>query len=326
MAFGTYLIGKDEVSPDKRYKDFNSQLLPLERVGESDIVLLGVPYDPGTPKHIGANQGPMGIRESLSFLRTYSCELDIDIMDYLKICDVGNVDIEVNCPERTFAQVEQTLQEIYTLPSKPKVLVFGGDHSIAPSNVAGFLESNKKKTGLIWFDNHLDTMEDYHGDKWYCGCPLYRILTENAEYIDPKNVVVIGPRGFHHSPQMWEMAKKFGIHVFRAEEIRLEGIQCILNQAMEIAYEGVEQLYVSFDIDVADAAFAPGTQSPCPGGLLTSELMYAIRTLAQKGIDAMDIVEVAPPKDIDHRTCMLAASIALEFMAGCADGKRGERG
>lgn len=318
MNFTKYLIGKNEVSPDPRYLDFNRQLVPAGDVDQADVVLLGVPYDPGTPKHVGASQGPMGIRESLSFLRTYSCELDLDLMEYLKVCDIGNVDIDINDPVKTFSRVGTVLRSVYQLPKSPRVLVMGGDHSTAPQNVASFCNAHLKKTGLIWFDNHLDTMKDYHGDQWYCGCPLYRILTENANCIDPKNVAVIGPRGFHHSPQMWAVAKELGVHVFLAEDVRLNGIQSVIRRAMEFACNGVEKTYVSFDIDVADAAFAPGTQSPCPGGLLPSELTYAVRTLAMRGIDAMDLVEVAPPKDIDHRTCMLAASIALEFMAGCA--------
>ena len=313
-----YTIDGNEVSPDGRYKDFNSQLLKKEDADKADLVMLGVPYDPGTPKHVGANQGPMGIRQKLSFLRTYSCEFGIDIMDYMKVCDIGNADTDINDPIKTFDTVDKILTGIYSMKNNPKALVLGGDHSVSPQNIASFCSNHLGRTGLIWFDNHLDTMESYHGDKWYCGCPLYRILTENENSIRGEDVVIIGPRGFHHSPQMWEIAKQFGVTIITAEQVRLNGIKWCVDKAKEIVYKNTNQVYVSFDIDVADPAFAPGTQSPCPGGLLTSELMYAVRTLAVKGIDAMDIVEVTPIKDIDGRTCMLAASIALEFMAGDA--------
>lgn len=314
----SHLVGGERIAHDPKYYVVRDVLLPPQRVTEADVVLMGVPFDGGTFRHVGANAGPPGIREVLLGYRTYSADLEIDIADYLRIADVGNVDLHWNSYEDAFRGLDLALRAALSHGQVPVVL--GGDHSISYQGLKTFREATGARTGVIWFDNHLDTMDAYHGDRFYCGCPLFYLFEEGL--LDPADVVMIGPRGFTHAKSMWEAARRFGFRIVKVDEVMEKGIAVVMREAIDQATRHSDKLYLTVDIDAADAVYAPGTEVAAPGGLTAREMMYGVRAASLAGAQCMDLAEVAPPVDIGHVTCKLAAELVLGYLAGMANRRR----
>lgn len=313
------LVPGNEVSYDKDHMGFRERMLGPKDAHRADVVLVGVPFDGGTFRHVGTNEGPLGIRKGLDYFRTYSTEEELDIVDYLTVADVGNVDVYWNDYHRTFARVDQVVGPVLKNGQFP--LVLGGDHSITYQLLKTACEVTGKRLGVIWFDNHLDSMDSYHEDDLYCGTPLMNLDRHLGDHIAMKNVVHIGSRGFHNSRAMWENARRLGAKFVKAQEVKLRGIQAVVEEALEVAMDGTDALYLTLDIDVADAVYAPGTQCPRPGGLDPHELCWAVRRIAEEKPLGFDIMEVAPPADVADVTQMLAASLVLECLTGLSKHK-----
>jgi agmatinase len=310
------LVPASEVSWDADHPGFLSLLLPKEKADQADVVIFGVPFDGGTFRHVGTNEGPLGIRKGFTYFRNYSAEMGLNFMDQLKITDLGNVDVFWNDYFRTFANVDEVMKTVAGAGQMPVML--GGDHSLTYQAVKSYCEATGKKLGLVWFDNHLDSMTVYHDDELYCGTPLRNILRELPDQVRPENVVHIGSRGFHNSPPMWKNAAELGFHVIGAEEAKGRGLVEVARRAVDLAGRGTDAIYCTVDIDVADAVYAPGTQCPRPGGFSSTELCQAVREVAKAGIVGFDIMEVAPHADVADVTVMLAASCVLEVLAALA--------
>lgn len=311
-----HMVAPHEIAFDPNHRSFPDYLLPPERAGEADVALYGIPYAGGTFRLVGTNLGPVGIRNGLSYFRSYSTELDTDIDQYLKVVDLGNLDVVYNSQEETYRRVSELVQRVIQSGLTP--LMLGGDHSISEHALKTFCREKKGYTGVIWFDDHLDSMSDYQGDRNYCGCPLYNLTHEMTDFVRPENIVHIGSRGFHNSSAMWKNAKEMGVNIIKADDVQFRGIKDVMDEAIELARRGTDNLYLTFDIDVGEGTFVPGTQCPRPGGLYPWQMLYGVRRVAQAGADAFDLMEVAPTVDLSDGTVMLAASLVLEFLAGKA--------
>ncbi len=310
------MVPPHEIAYDPNHRSFPDFLLPPERAAEADVALFGIPYAGGTFRLVGTNLGPVGVREGLRYFRTYSTELDIDIDDYIKVVDLGNLDVAYNSQEETYKRVSELVKHV--LNAGLTSLMLGGDHSISEHAFKTFCKEKGGRTGVIWFDNHLDSMSDYQGDRNYCGCPLYNIVHELGNYVRPENIVHVGSRGFHNSSNMWKNVHEMGVKVIKSDDVQMRGIKDVMDEAISRATQGTDHLYMTFDIDVGEGVFVPGTQCPRPGGLYPWQMLYAVRRVGQAGGDAFDLMEVAPTVDISDVTIMLAASLVLEFLAGKA--------
>jgi agmatinase len=319
-----HLVPPHEIAFDPDHRSFPDYLLPPERAGEADVALYGVPYAGGTFRLVGTNLGPVGIRQGLRYFRTYSTELDIDIDEYLKVVDFGNLDVVYNDAAETYQRVSNTVTQILHAGLTP--IMLGGDHSISEHALKTFAREKGGTTGVIWIDNHLDSMSDYQGDRNYCGCPLYNLVHEVADFIPPENIVHIGSRGFHNSSLMWKNVRDMGVKIIKADDVQIRGIQSVMDEAIERATRGTQNLYLTFDIDVGEGTFVPGTQCPRPGGLYPWQMLYAVRRVGQAGAGGFDLMEVAPTVDVSDSTIMLAASLVLEFLAGTAWRKANSNG
>lgn len=310
---GGYMVPANAISPDQRHMSFPQYLVDAE---EADVILFGAPFDAGTQRHVGTNEGPMGIRKGLGLFRNWNAELGFAFTDYIKTADVGNVDVIWHDYDYTFEQVERVVKT--TVANGKVPIMMGGDHSLTYQAIKSVLQESGKKLGLIWLDNHLDTMTDYRGDPYHCGTPLYHLLTEFPDQIDPKNVVHVGSRGFQLGNAGWEQALSLGFNFISAQEIRLDGIRQAVEKAIKMASEGVDAIYMTLDIDIADAIVAPGTQCNNPGGLDSVELLYLIREVAKHGVIGFDVMEVAPRADVADVTIQLGACAILECISGLA--------
>jgi len=139
----------------------------------------------------------------------------------------------------------------------------------------------------------------------------------------PAHTVLVGIRNLDEREKV--AVRDSGVHVFTMKDIDRHGIASVIEQAVNIAGSGTAGIHVSFDIDVCDPAHAPGTGTPEPGGLMTRELLHAVRTIAARvDLCAMDLVEVSPPYDVAGITALAGHRVLLETVSGIALRRSGQ--
>jgi formiminoglutamase len=180
--------------------------------------------------------------------------------------------------------------------------------------VRAYSIAREERVGLIDFDAHND-LRSAALDGPGSGTPFRQLI--DGGFIQGRNATQVGLHGFLSSPLLKEYADSRGLRMVSAREVRKQGIQAVLDDALERAARGTDGIYVSLDIDVMDPAFAPGTVAPCPGGLTPGDIFDAVYRLgACPQVRALDLVEVDPLKDVKGMTTRLATIIILSFMAG----------
>ncbi|HXX39901.1 MAG TPA: agmatinase [bacterium] len=272
-----------------------------------NVGILGIPFDGGTSYRSGARFGPREIRNHSALIRPYHPVLRVSPFERLKIADCGDVDTNPMDIVDTHGRIERAVGEILTAGAVPACV--GGDHSIS----LGILRAVARAHGpvaLVHFDSHQDMWDQYFGNRYFHGAPFRRAIEEGL--YDPNAAVQLGIRGPVYGPEDFAFGDAHGITVVRAEEIHRCGTDAALEPVRRL--EG-RKVYVSFDIDSVDPAFAPGTGTPEVGGLSSAQALELLRGLAGLNIVAFDIVEVAPPYDHAGITAMLAANLLFELLS-----------
>ena len=195
-------------------------------------------------------------------------------------------------------------------PSKSLPVIIGGDHSVSIPGARAVRERHET-AGLIVFDTHLDTAEDVAGERLNHCCGVSRAV--EAGY-DPARIVLIGINGWMNPKSEADFCRQHGITVIWVEDVWERGIQAVTDDALTIAAAG-DGFYLSVDIDALDAAYAPGTCGPTPGGMTTREVLTAIRRVCVKGLLALDVVEVAPFLEATPSTAVVATTIIMDALA-----------
>jgi agmatinase len=283
-----------------------------------DVAMLGVPFDSGTSYRSGARLGPREIRAQSSLIRPYSYFQKISPFEALTIVDAGDVDAPPVGIEQAYAAIETGVTRVLDAGAIP--IAVGGDHSIslpclrAVSKVHGPL-------GLIQFDAHIDTWGDYFGGKYFHGSPFRRAIEE--QIVAPSQYVQIGIRGpMYGEDEDFAFQRDRGVTTIDIGMVKCDGTDATMTRVREIA--GARPVYVTFDIDSVDPAYAPGTGTPEVGGLTSYEAQELVRGLAGLNIVACDVVEVAPPFDGPGQiTALLAANIMFEMLCVIAKGPNG---
>jgi len=304
---------------DDQHAKLGSLLVPMEKLRKGDIALLGIPFEGMTYNPVGGRGGPEGLRQYLGFYRPYSPELDIDYSEYIQVSDIGDIDVEPLDYEETYRRTASVLKAILEKDFVP--IIFGGSHSITEGTIRAFSDHYDRNIGLLWFDSHPDTMDNYHGDKHYCGCPLLRLVEDG--YVQAEKVVHIGLRSYHHGKKAIDKIKDLGVNLVLMEDARKHGFERTLKEALEKVKDGTNAFYSTFDTDVIEGGFVPGTQAPCPGGFLPFEIMQIVREVSIAGSAAFDIVEYAPALDVRGMTGLLLAELVVEMIGGVAYRSRG---
>jgi agmatinase len=272
-----------------------------------DVAMVGVPYDGGTSYRPGARLGPREIRSQSSLIRTWSYVLKVHPFERLRVVDYGDVDVPPIGIERAFEVIEQGAAAIHAAGATP--LAVGGDHSIS----LPLLRAAAKRHGplaLVQFDAHIDTWDDYFGGKYFHGSPFRRAIEEGL--IRKDRFVQVGIRGPMYGEQEFDFHREHGIRVVDIDGVKREGIDWTIDQIREVIDGPV---YLTFDIDSVDPAYAPGTGTPEVGGLTSHEAQRLVRGLAGLDIVAADLVEVAPPYDGPGQiTSLLAANLLFEML------------
>ena len=275
---------------------------------EIDVALLGIPYDGGVSYRPGARFGPRAVREQSSLIRSWHPVLKVHPFERLRVADCGDIDVVPTSIEQTYATITAKIDAVTAAGAVP--VCVGGDHSIT----LGILRSLAKRfgpLGLVHFDAHPDTWDQYFGSKFFHGTPFRRAVEERL--IDPRRMIQVGIRGPLYGPEDFAFHDEHGIEVVRIEAVKEHGTAWVAERFARLRGAPV---YCSFDIDAVDPAFAPGTGTPEVGGLTSYEAQVLVRALAGLELVGADVVEVSPPYDGPGQvTALLAANLLFELVS-----------
>ena len=297
---------------DPAFAKLGSLLRAPDALGPNGYAFFGVPFEGLLINDIGGKGGPDGLRAALSKLRPYSVDLDMDFTETQGFADLGDVEVDLLDYGPTFERTETVMREVVKRGWTP--VVAGGSHSITEATLRAFSEAHDKNVGVVWFDGHPDLMDDYKGDRHYCGCPLRRLI--DGGHVDPSRVAFLGLCGFANAGAEIRWGREHGISFTTMDQFYDKGLERAIKDTIDIAFRSTKAVYITFDIDVMDHTFAPATQYPRPGGFQPHEVMRFIRRLGMAGAAAMDVVEYAPLIDANRNTGNLLATLLCEFMAG----------
>ena len=287
----------------------------LEREGVR-AVFMGIPYEAGTLSNIwrsGSSRGPRGARAASTHLTSYNWELDVDIVDHYNLHDGGDIPIVFTNSAWTREIIETQTSQILDAGAIP--VYVGGDHTI-PVPAAKALAERVGQMGFLVLDSHLDTADDMYGDK-YTACSLHPRFLEFGN-VNPENIVVVGHHGNSIRPTEVDWIHEIGITVYFENDIWARGIEDVMNEALDKAWNGTDTVYVSLDTDVVDAAFMPGTTSSEPGGMTSRELLMAARLMGARGIRQIDVAELAPAWDNNEISSRLVVYFLINILAANA--------
>ncbi len=258
-----------------------------------DLAILGVPFDEKSCFLRGAASGPQAIRQASTgkALNPFT-ELGIDLETEVTIVDLGDVDTSGDV-DKTFARLEEAVIKI--LEKKAVPIILGGDHSITFPILKAFARFFSK-LDLLHFDAHPDLYPELYGDRFSHACPFARIL--EAGLVD--RLVQIGIRAA--TPEQRQIASKFGVTMMEMKD--LKNLPSL---------EFTNPLYISFDLDSLDPAFAPGVAHHEPGGLTTRQVIDLIHELKAQ-IVGLDVVELNPTRDPSGITAAAAVKIIKEVI------------
>src|SRR5262245_5457149 len=282
-------------------------LLPAaESPAGLDVAVLGIPFDGGVSYRPGARFGPRAVREQSSLIRPWNPVLKVHPFQRLQMADCGDIDVVPTSIERTFERIQEAIDSVSAAGAQP--LSVGGDHSITLP-ILRALARRHGRLGLVHFDAHPDTWDEYFGSKFFHGAPFRRAIEEGL--IDPRRMIQIGIRGPLYGPEAFALHEQYGIKVIRIEAVKEHGTGWVAGRLGRLRGG---PLYCSFDIDSVDPAFAPATGTPEVGGLTSYEALALVRSLAGLGLIGADVVEVAPPYDGPGQvTSLLAANLLFEL-------------
>jgi agmatinase len=275
-----------------------------------DVVVYGVPFDTATSYRPGARFGPEAIRSGSTLLRPYHPSSQVDVFGSLEIVDYGDLATTPGNAVRTAEQIATGLGEI--LATGAVSLGLGGDHSVVLGELRAHAAAAGEPIGVVLLDAHADTWDEYYGEKYFHGTPFRRAVEEGI--IAPERSLFAGMRGPLYAASDLDDAREMGFQIVVGDELRAMGPGEY--SRLVRARVGDGPAFLSFDIDVIDPAFAPGTGTPEVAGLLPHEALVLLRSLAGIDFRGYDVVEVAPAYDGPAQTtAMLAANVAYELLA-----------
>jgi agmatinase len=273
-----------------------------------DAAVYGIPFDTATTYRTGTRFGPEAIRSASALLRPYNPALEVNVVETLSIVDYGDLPVSPGDTQRTYGQVEQALAPLVEAGVFP--LALGGDHSVTLAELR-VLARRHGPLALVQLDAHGDTWDEYFGQRYFHGTTFLRASEERL--IEPGASIQAGLRGSLYGAEDLESARELGFGVLPCEQLRTLGPGGFASLVRERA--GTRPVFISFDVDVLDPAFAPGTGTPEVGGLSTAEALAFLRALRGIRLVGADVVEVSPPYDgPGQQTALAAANVAYELL------------
>ncbi len=267
----------------------------------ADAVITGVPFDLATTNRPGARFGPRAIREQ-------SLQLDwgpiwpwgFDPFERLKVVDFGDVAFDWGRPQDMPGAVSAHIERVLAAGAIP--ITLGGDHFVTLP-ILRAIAARHGPVALIHFDAHRDVESAAREGRLDHGIVFSRALHEGL--IAERACVQIGIRTAYADETGQAMT------VIGADEVHASGPDDLAARIRKVA--GTRPVYLSFDIDCLDPAFAPGTGTPVPGGLSTHQARAILWRLKGLAFTGFDIMEVAPPHDPADITALAAATLAVDY-------------
>ncbi len=261
---------------------------------KADVVIKGIPFDGGASQGKGSCEAPGKVRE-LSVNLAPVTENGIPIKDFY-VYDEGDFPLNIHI-DQYFDEIHKKSKLLFETGKFP--LFIGGDHSVTIPLQQAFLDTygaEDKQVSIIHFDAHLDLFDKYLGSKLSHACPNQRNLEHR--YMNAGDLTMIGIRCFEKY-ELNHIEKNIPqVTVYSAYDCFEQGIKTVCEQVIK-KHLGYDAVYITFDIDCLDPAFAPGTGTPEAGGLSTRDALNLVRPMIQKlPVKGMDIVEISPPLDV----------------------------
>ena len=283
------------------------RLPAVELDSHLDVGILGVPLDIGTSNRPGARLAPREIRDESRMLRPLNVSTGADLFHSLSIADIGDVPINTFNLQKSMGIIEAFYDDVLAADIIP--VTIGGDHTIS----LPILRAMAKKhgpVGVVHIDAHADVNDHMFGEAIAHGTPFRRAVEEGL--LDCQRVVQIGLRGTGYSVDEYEWGKQQGFRVVQAEECWHKSLEPLMAEVRDKVQGG--PVYLSFDIDGLDPAYAPGTGTAEIGGLTVPQGIEIVRGCRGLHLVGCDLVEVCPPFDQTRSTSVTAAGLLYEML------------
>jgi agmatinase len=268
----------------------------------SPICVAGIPFDLGTTNRVGARFGPSAIRQASRMLVDGDHPIHSVNPSAPPLADIGNFAIALGDITKSLTAIEDQATSIKHL------VALGGDHGITLPLLRA-LTRRHDPPALIHFDAHVDTWPENFGQVYAHGSVFYHAISEGL--VEPRRMVQVGLRSpVEREVHDWTLAR--GVTMVTAQDVHEQGPTAIAAQIRRVI--GEFPVYLSFDIDVLDPAFAPGTGTPEIGGLASWQAQAIMRRLRGLQFIGMDLVEVCPAYDVAEITALAGATIAWEYL------------
>ncbi len=294
----------------------------LAKAGAPDAVVVGMPYDGIATFRGGATRrAPQEIRKFSLLFGEYHFDWDFNPFNHVSVTDCGDIDVMPGDTPLSYRRLEERITDIQQIGAVP--MMMGGDHGVTYPAVKAVSARHGGPLGFLLFDTHLDLAENFNNDRLTRASPVLRIC--ELPEVDPRRMVIIGPKGARNLPEWTPLARELGITIYPDRAVQKRGIEAIVTEALDIVSPDGRPPYVSVDIDVVDPAFAPGTNSVEPGGFSGREIINGVRLGCERGFCGFDVVEVSPDYDSKSgHTSTLAAKLMVEAIC-CLGAKKAGR-
>nr|XP_060614702.1 guanidino acid hydrolase, mitochondrial [Anolis sagrei ordinatus] len=282
--------------------------LPVQSSADGlDAAFVGVPLDTGTSNRPGARFGPREMRAESGMVRRFNPSTGADPYHSLRVADIGDISVNLYNLADSCKRIREAFRRIVAGGCVP--LALGGDHTITYPILQAVAEKYGP-VGLVHVDAHTDTGDQALGEKLYHGTPFRRCVDEGL--LDCQRVVQIGIRGSSYSPDPYKFCREQGFRVVLAEDCWGKSLAPLMAEVRD--QMGRKPLYISFDIDGIDPAYAPGTGTPEIAGLTPAQALEILRGCRGLNIVGGDLVEVAPVYDASGNTALLGANLLFEML------------
>lgn len=308
--------------PEPPYRPLDAQVIPrfggvrtfmrvphVTDLAGVDAAAVGIPFDTATSYRAGARFGPEAIRSASALLRPFHAVFALDLLEALSVVDYGDLPVAPGDTEGTYARVEEALGRVAEADVFP--LVMGGDHAITLAELR-VLARVHGPLALVHLDAHTDTWEAYFGQRYFHGTTFKRAVEEGL--LDPAASVQAGMRGSLYASTDLDVSRELGFRVIPSDELRALGPRGFAREVFDRT--GERRVFLSFDVDFLDPAYAPGTGTPEIAGFTTHEALELLRSLRGIRLAGCDVVEVSPPYDAPGQpTALAAANVLWELLA-----------
>jgi agmatinase len=288
---------------------------------EVDVAILGAPLNMGSSWRDSGKQATTDLRLHGRYMGGSDQYAMVNVSRDLNVVDYGDVAIDNDSTERSMQHVREVVREIASTGTIP--FIVGGDHSLEYPNVAALADVyGKEKVSVIHFDSHYDAWWGGDGHLIHHGYPVYRLINEG--HVRGADYIQVGLRSGGLDKTAFEWMREIGMRYHNMAEVEVRGWDAVIERVLAEATEEDRKLHISFDIDVLDPAFTPGTGTPVPGGLNMREAIEIVRRLcAESNVVGFDLVELHPALDPTYKTTFNSVHIIKACLTGLAMNKKG---